>query len=665
MIFATGGNFFGQLGIGGRERPNKYTPTVFGSINEEESIPAAEVHSIQCGAQFTVVVSNRGTVSMCGTLNGNVMPTLSPMNIPLPLKCQQVACGRKHIVILMEKHIVMSWGTGYFGQLGHGDDSSWNSPRMIGALEPRRLGSRVISVACGGSHSGALTDSGQVFMWGLNRGGQCAQHNRAKSDSILEPRPIDMDSTSNCPDLSSQQVTSLVCGRNHSALLTSTGRVYVWGEASFGRLGLVDVKKSQPFPKEIPTFKSIPVASLVSGDFHMLALTRSGQVYSWGYGVDGQTGHSTVLNVRTPRRVEFFDRMDVRSVHCSSTWSMVVTALGQLFCFGYGDGGWLGIRPPANPPVVEADSLTGTQATDMGDAFAHIQCFDSRHSVLSPQRVAFLSEWEVQRACGGAGHMVVTCTPRPRRSNPPNPNTTTTSTSATSTSASSSNNHSDSSSNNTSNHNSSSTLIGLSATRELSLKSIDSVAESIQSQESSALSTGIDSSSSSAPMYISPRLQNHSTSATSAAAGPKGVAVSSKYDTKPSSSSSSSHRNSSSGIDSEVQQLFSWCRHKKVTELSNALDAGANVNAVDSAGNTMLIVACQNGHYQICKMLLTHRADLNARNARGNTALHYCFNYGYDEIGMYLIESGADEFQTNNDGLTCYEGLTHADLELL
>lgn len=35
---------------------------------------------------------------------------------------------------------VFSWGTGYMGQLGLGDDSSWDSPRMIRSLDPNKIG---------------------------------------------------------------------------------------------------------------------------------------------------------------------------------------------------------------------------------------------------------------------------------------------------------------------------------------------------------------------------------------------------------------------------------------------------------------------------------------------------------------------------------------------
>lgn len=293
VILGAGSNFFGQLGLGYKERNESEKEATFFGNSDESALDTEQVSDIQCGSQFTVVLTKNGSLNICGTLNGNVFPSLSPLEIHLPIKCVQVACGRRHVLLLMERGIVMSWGTGYFGQLGHGDDSSWDSPRMISVLEPKRLGAKVINVACGGSHSGVITDSGRVFMWGLNRSGQCGQglSAKGKSDSVLEPRPVDFSHLSNHGALG---VKSLVLGRNHSAMLSTTGRVFTWGEAGFGRLGLNDVKKTQLTPVEVVAFSKNPVAVLSAGDFHMLALTQDGQVYSWGYGVDGQTGHSAV-----------------------------------------------------------------------------------------------------------------------------------------------------------------------------------------------------------------------------------------------------------------------------------------------------------------------------------------------------------------------------------
>jgi ankyrin repeat protein len=45
----------------------------------------------------------------------------------------------------------------------------------------------------------------------------------------------------------------------------------------------------------------------------------------------------------------------------------------------------------------------------------------------------------------------------------------------------------------------------------------------------------------------------------------------------------------------------------------------------DEYGNTILVIACQNGNKRIAKAVLRRGADINARNYRGNTPLHYCY----------------------------------------
>ena len=197
----------------------------------------------------------------CGELDGIVATSLIPIQVLYPIKCLQVACGRKHVLVLGESNVVMSWGRGYFGQLGHGDDNSYSSPKVINALEPHRLGSKIIQVVCGASHSGALAENGRAFMWGLNKSGQCGIPN-SKADAITDPRPIESS------DIGNLRGVKLLCGRNHSAMLTTEGRVFVWGAASFGRLGFIDAHKIQSFPYEIPFFRTIPVHSLASGYYY-------------------------------------------------------------------------------------------------------------------------------------------------------------------------------------------------------------------------------------------------------------------------------------------------------------------------------------------------------------------------------------------------------------
>jgi ankyrin repeat protein len=55
------------------------------------------------------------------------------------------------------------------------------------------------------------------------------------------------------------------------------------------------------------------------------------------------------------------------------------------------------------------------------------------------------------------------------------------------------------------------------------------------------------------------------------------------------------------------------------------LDHGADINAVDSSGNTVLHAAFEKlcrENYDYIKMLLDHGADINAVNNSGKTVLH-------------------------------------------
>ena len=48
---------------------------------------------------------------------------------------------------------------------------------------------------------------------------------------------------------------------------------------------------------------------------------------------------------------------------------------------------------------------------------------------------------------------------------------------------------------------------------------------------------------------------------------------------------------------------------------------------------------------------------------KGQTALHYCHKYRFNDLLALLEEFGADDTLQNAAGLTCYEGLSIADLE--
>lgn len=270
------------------------------------------------------------------------------------------------------------------------------------------------------------------------------------------------------------------------------------------------------------------------------------------------------VDVKIPRKVEYFSNRSVRSINCGSTWSMAVTKSGTLFTWGYGSGGWLGLHPPIYIRCTEKDRLLCLPPSHDS---VYSCCFDSNFDVLIPQQVMLAPDVAVVSTSAGDGHMIVIVQP-----------------------------------------------------------------------------ASLKRSSIEPPVATFERF-------------PTGRLVSSKYDSKD--------NDSTSIVDDKSTLIFRCCRHKNIPELMRLISGGVDVDAQDSTGNTPLIVACQNGHMVVCKVLIQHGASVTACNYSGNTALHYCFNYGYDDIGKYLIGCGADEFHVNGEGLTCYEGLTHSDLDLI
>lgn len=81
------------------------------------------------------------------------------------------------------------------------------------------------------------------------------------------------------------------------------------------------------------------------------------------------------------------------------------------------------------------------------------------------------------------------------------------------------------------------------------------------------------------------------------------------------------------GIDkTDLDELFRFSRHGRADEVERLLSSGIPVDVRDENGNTVLIIACQNGNKRVAKAALRRGANINARNLKGNTPLHFCFH---------------------------------------
>ena len=88
----------------------------------------------------------------------------------------QVSAARYHAVAVSRDGRVYTWGSGLYGQLGHGDRYTRFEPTMVSALA--RV--NVTGAAAGTRHTVAVCDLGEVYAWGSNEFGELG----------VDPRPV-------------------------------------------------------------------------------------------------------------------------------------------------------------------------------------------------------------------------------------------------------------------------------------------------------------------------------------------------------------------------------------------------------------------------------------------------------------------------------------------
>ena len=73
-----------------------------------------------------------GKDGRCGT--GKDSNEKVPSQVNTQHRFQQLACGYHHSAAVSKDGMVLTWGRGIFGQLGHGDTENYSLPTPVEAL---------------------------------------------------------------------------------------------------------------------------------------------------------------------------------------------------------------------------------------------------------------------------------------------------------------------------------------------------------------------------------------------------------------------------------------------------------------------------------------------------------------------------------------------------
>jgi alpha-tubulin suppressor-like RCC1 family protein len=198
-----------------------------------------------------------------------------------------------------------------------------------------------VAVAAGGNHSLIVTASGKVFAFGDNTYGQLAQPaTTASSGTFIEV---------NFPGLSTK-IVSVAAGADHNLAVDEGGGVWVWGRNDSGQLGKNTRTSADRTPVRI---LSSGAKSLAAGYAHSLILKQDGSVLGFGRNTLGQTGQSSGTSyAKLPIPIPGLS--GIRLISAGTDSSFAIDSVGQLRSWGYNAYGelLLGNASPSSSPAV-------------------------------------------------------------------------------------------------------------------------------------------------------------------------------------------------------------------------------------------------------------------------------------------------------------------------
>ena len=140
---------------------------------------------------------------------------------------KKVAIGKMFALFVTVKGKLFSIGDNTYGELGLGFKKRYSSiPVLVSTVEKE-----VLDCAAGARHCVVLDKFGKVYSFGDNSEGQCG----VESARCYLPEEIP---TKGVFGEENVQIRFIYAGDAHSAIVTSDGDLFMWGDNSAGRLGM-------------------------------------------------------------------------------------------------------------------------------------------------------------------------------------------------------------------------------------------------------------------------------------------------------------------------------------------------------------------------------------------------------------------------------------------
>ena len=311
-VFTWGDNTCGQLGDS--SKTTRWFPTDI--TKNFRLSDGDKIVSISLGSYKSLVLSSLGRVFTWGEIEESgyiLIPKEITDRFELTNEDKIVAISLSKYSFLYSaissKGRVFTWGDNTCGQLGDGTLNNRSLPTEITSKFSLASDDRIVDMSLGDRQSSALSSSGRVFTWGYNSTGKIG-------DGTTNDRLVPTEITHNIHLGASDKIVAISLGHSHSSALSLKGHLFTWGWGACGVLGngtkglqhfpneITDLSISYTKDNKTP----ISVDNLISislGYQHSAAISSSGRVFTWGDNEFGQLGNGSTNGKSFPDEITF------------------------------------------------------------------------------------------------------------------------------------------------------------------------------------------------------------------------------------------------------------------------------------------------------------------------------------------------------------------------
>ncbi len=357
-VFTFGSGAAGSLGHGDSDPRHVPIPIEYEGIAGHAivQVAAGQYHTVLLSADgrvFTFGWGNLGALGHGDLLSRDVPTEITHENLD-GNSIKAIAAGSSYTVLLSSDGTVFTFGSGFHGQLGHGDSGNRTVPTPIEA--DSLAGHAIVEIAAGAAHTLLRAIDGTTFSFGHAASGRLGQ---AEIQNNRIPTKIDHEI------LSGKTITGISAGGAHSLILTSDGTVFTFGRGLEGQLGHGDMAaRMVPTRIEDESLSEHTVIKAALGDNHTILLTSEGESFTFGAGADGRLGSGETENSLVPVLVEHqnLSGHTLSGAAAGASHTILLSEDATVFTFGSGISGRLGHGDTENrlvPTAIQFFRLPG------------------------------------------------------------------------------------------------------------------------------------------------------------------------------------------------------------------------------------------------------------------------------------------------------------------